>query len=87
MKKLLIRSKSETDWFRDKENLDIININLKKFKKTKVDKEITEQPETSNFNRTFAVRNTNAPNLISNKSKTLKQKQRISLFEGNLNFI
>lgn len=82
MKKLLIRSKSETDWFRDKENLDIINNNLKKFKKTKVDKNTTDKPQASNFSRTIIERNDNAPNLIPNKSKTLKQKQRISLFEG-----
>jgi len=87
MKKLLIRSKSETDWFRDKENLDIININLKKFKKTKVDKNNTNKTDSSNLSRTLNAKNNDAPNLNSNKSKTLNKKQRISLFEGIIIFI
>lgn len=86
MKKLLIRSKSETDWFRDKENLDTINNNLKKFKKTKVKNTTNAKPELSNPNNDGTKTNKNMPISNIGKTQTLKQKQRISLFEGKLKF-
>lgn len=42
----LVRGKSETDMFFDKENLEIINDNLKKFRNVKVIRKIiTNEPE------------------------------------------
>jgi len=81
MRKLLIRSKSESDWFKDKENLDIINNNLRKFKKIKVNKEDSEKRDNIKHN-TLNVQRNNISHLDTIKSKTLKLKQRISLFEG-----
>ncbi len=85
MRKILIRSKSESDWFRDKENLDIINDHLKKFKKNQIIKLNNEKNDISDKNNTSNIHrnaNQNITNIFPCKSKTEKNKQRISLFEG-----
>lgn len=73
MKKLLVRSKSETDWFKDKENLDIINNNLRKFKNIKILKEENQNTE----------KETQAAKI--EKPKNLKQKAKISLLDSKYN--
>jgi hypothetical protein len=70
MKKLLVRSKSETDWFKDKQNLDIINNNLRKFKNIKIYKDENEKIEKEQEKN----------NTI--KAKNIKQKTKNSLFDS-----
>lgn len=72
-KKLLVRSKSETDWFSDKQSLEIVNNNLKNMKnitklKKKKEKPKQPEPEIKKENK----QNTNIGNIANNNLKTKK---------------
>lgn len=83
-KKLIVRSKSETDWFSDKQSLEIVNNNLKKMKNISVIKrkkeptkkeEKEEKEDDTKKNKISPIKNNNLKaknSLLNSKNLFLK---------------